>query len=286
MSDEVLVVGDLLVDVVVVPEGPLQPGSDMTSRITTGGGGSAANTACWLATSGRAVALVAAMGDDALGRAALDELTASGVRFAGMVDPSRPTGSCVVLVDPTGERTMLPDRGANDGLTPEAVTAALEGGVQWLHLSGYALLGEGSRAAGLAATEWARSSGARWSVDASSAAPLRSVGPTRFLEWIEGCSVLLANDDELAVLGGRAAVAGRVGALVTKHSAAGATWEDGTRTWQTRSVAIAVVDSVGAGDAFDAGIIDAVLRGVEPAGALQVGAELAAQALGRTGARP
>ena len=54
----------------------------------------------------------AASGDDDRGRAAVAELR--GVDVRASVDPERPTGTCIVLVEPGGERTMLPDPGAND----------------------------------------------------------------------------------------------------------------------------------------------------------------------------
>ena len=184
------------------------------------GGGSAANTACWLAATGRTVRLVAAVGDDAFGRAALGQLEQAGVGFAGQIVQGVATGTCVVLLDETGERTMLPDRGANDALQPDVVEAALATGAAWLHLSGYALLGERSQPAAIAAVHAARAGRIPWSVDAASAAPLRAVGPDRFLSWIDGCDLLFANDDELAALGGeaRARVAARE--VVTKHGPA------------------------------------------------------------------
>ncbi|HEX4868775.1 MAG TPA: PfkB family carbohydrate kinase, partial [Acidimicrobiales bacterium] len=66
-TDHVLVIGDVMVDVVVVPAGPLRHGSDVPSRIRVTGGGSAANTACWLASLGRPVCLAAMVGDDPTG---------------------------------------------------------------------------------------------------------------------------------------------------------------------------------------------------------------------------
>ena len=204
MSEPVVVVGDLNLDVVVRPEGPLQHGSDTPSTIEMLGGGSAANTACWLAATGRTVRLVAAVGDDALGRAALGQLEQAGVGFAGQIVPGVATGTCVVLLDETGDRTMLPDRGANDALQPDVVEAALATGAAWLHLSGYALLGERSQPAAIAAANAARAGRIPWSVDAASAAPFRAVGSDRFLSWIDGCDLLFANDDELAALGGEA----------------------------------------------------------------------------------
>jgi sugar/nucleoside kinase (ribokinase family) len=286
MRDEVLVVGDLMVDVVVRPSGPLHPRSDTPSSVELHGGGSAANTACWVAATGRPVRLVAAVGDDALGRLALADLEAAAVTFAGHVAPGRTTGTCVVLLDETGERTMLPDRGANEDLRPAAVEAALATPPAWLHLSGYALLGEGSRAAARSALQRATATGVPWSVDAASAAPLRTVGPGPFLTWIDSCALLLANDDELAALGGEAAAVAAAGEVVTKHGPRGASWTDGRGSVTVPAPPVEVVSAVGAGDAFDAGYLDARLSGAPPEAALTAGGQLAARVLARPGARP
>ncbi|MGK2948343.1 MAG: carbohydrate kinase family protein [Acidimicrobiales bacterium] len=282
----VVVVGDLMVDVVVVPAGPLAHGSDTPATVRSTGGGSAANTACWLAWRGRAVRLVAAVGDDGLAQAALDDLRSAGVRFAGPVVPEAATGTCVVLVDEDGQRTMLPDRGANDRLPADAAVPTLADRPAWLHLSGYTLLGDGSRAAGRRALEAARAAGIPTSVDASSAAPLAAVGADRFLDWVEGIDVLFANDDELAALGGLDAAASRVGTVVVKHGPDGASWISPAGRHHAPSVADRVVDTVGAGDAFDAGYIDALLQGGDPTEALRAASETAAAALARFGARP
>jgi sugar/nucleoside kinase (ribokinase family) len=282
----VLVVGDVLVDIVVVPTGPLVQGSDTPASIQSLGGGAAANTACWLTARGREARLVAATGDDALGRTAIDDVVRAGVGWAGTMLPGERTGSCVVLVDASGERTMLPDRGANDALPPEVVEAAFADPPAWVHLSGYALLGAGSRPAGLAALALALEARIPVSVDAASAAPLRAVGAATFLDWIAGCTVVFANDDEVGALGGAGAVLERCEQLVGKHGAAGSSWTDGTGTAAAAAKPVVVVDTVGAGDAFDAGFIDATLAGATPSAALDGGAAVAALAVARPGARP
>jgi sugar/nucleoside kinase (ribokinase family) len=286
MPADVLVVGDLMVDVVVFPEGPLNHGSDTAASIRSVGGGAAANTACWLAHGGRSVRLVAAVGDDGIGLGAVDELEATGAEFAGWRDPAHPTGTCVVLIDPTGERTMLPDRGANDHLPPAVVRAAFDDEPAWMHLSGYSLLGAGSRPAATTAIAEARQGGVQWSVDAASAAPLRELGGDRFISWIEGCDVLFANDDEVATLGGIGRLLRSVRSVVAKHGPGGASWTDGDGSCSAPAMARRVVDTVGAGDAFDAGFIAARVLGAYPQRCLEAGNRAAALVVGIVGARP
>lgn len=286
MPGDVLVIGDLMVDVVAAPVGPLRHGSDVRARVRTSGGGSAANTACWLATLHQPVRLVAMVGDDPAGAGAVAELEAAGVEFAGAVLLGVATGTCVVLVDADGERTMLPDRGANGHLTEAAVLGALADRPAWVHLSAYSLLDEGSRPAALAGLAAARETGIPVSVDASSAAPLADVGGTRFLDWVAGAQVLFANDDELTALGGHEPCLRHVAAVVGKHGPGGASWIEPGRRASAPASASQVVDTVGAGDALDAGVIHARCHGASPAGALVAGVELAARAVATLGARP
>ena len=49
---------------------------------------------------------------------------------------------------------------------------------------------------------------------------------------------------------------------------------------------VRVVDSTGAGDAFAAGVLAALLDGADVPAALARGADLAARAIGQVGARP
>ena len=286
VSASVVVVGDVMVDVVVVPEGPLAPGSDTPSQVHNMGGGSAANTACWLASLGTPVRLAAAVGADELGRVALGRARGARGGLRRQVEPKAATGSCVVLIDGAGERTMLPDRGANEDLAPAVVEAAIDRDVAWVHVSGYALLGAGSHPAAQAAMAAARRLGLPWSVDAASSAPLRAAGPSRFLRWIEGCTVLFANDDELAALGGAADALRCTDEVVVKLGPAGASWTDGTRSEASPAAPATVVDTIGAGDAFDAGFLAARLGGADPAASLHAGTLAAARAVSQRGARP
>ncbi|MCU1498122.1 MAG: hypothetical protein JWM47_2075 [Acidimicrobiales bacterium] len=283
---DVMVIGDLMVDVVAAHKDPIAPGSDTAARIHLAGGGSAANTASWLATLAETPRLLAATGDDDLGARARGELEAHGVRVVGPVLAGETTGTCIVLVAGDGERTMLPDRGANDRLPLGAIVGSFDPLPGWVHLSGYTLLGEGSRNAGKAAISAALAAGCTVSVDAASAAPLTSVGAAAFLDWIEGADVVFANDAEIEALGGVATVLAKVSSVAVKHGPAGATWTDGVETVVAEGLPVDLIDSTGAGDAFAAGWIAARRAGDDVAAALNAAVALGATAVTRAGARP
>jgi sugar/nucleoside kinase (ribokinase family) len=270
----IYVLGDINVDVVAAHDGPIAQGSDTAASISMRPGGSGGNVAAWLAHAGADVTLIGRVGTDAAAEIALQRL--DGVELCVTRDEDRPTGTCIVLVAPGGERTMLPDPGANDALTAEELPE-LNGDL--LHVSGYALMRAGSRAAALAAIERAREAGMRISVDPASAAPLAN-DPV-FLDRIKPIDLLFPNRDEADVLGPQIDVP----ELVITHGADGATWTDGIETVSERAIPLDdVIDTTGAGDAFAAGFLSAWPG--PPQGALAAGARLAARAVTQRGGRP
>jgi sugar/nucleoside kinase (ribokinase family) len=282
----VTVVGDLAVDVLVAPSGSPAPGRDVPARITTSGGGAGANTAAWLAHLGVDVTLVARVGDDAAGRAAVEELRSAGVRPAVAVDAGAPTAAVVVLLGADGERTMLSDRGAAARLAPSDLLPLP--GVDHLHLSGYVLLDAASRPAGLAALAAAHAAGAGTSVDPQATGTF----PRALLDGLGGIDLLMPNADELAALTGSpepasaTSLLGGMGAVVASRGAAGASWVDRDGVRSVSSPAVDVTDRTGAGDAFDAGVLAAWLGGAGPEAALSAGCAAGAEAVSRRGARP
>jgi sugar/nucleoside kinase (ribokinase family) len=258
-----VVLGDVMVDVIARVAGEPARGSDTPARVSVTGGGSAANVAAWAAALGTPVALVCRVGDDARGRAAVEELAGAGVQVHAEVDDERPTGTCVVLVEPGGERTMLPDPGANDAPFPEIPVGA------HLHVVGYALLRDGPRASALAAIERARAAGMTVSVDPSSWALIR---PDAIPSEVD---LLLPNEREAEVLGER-------DGMVVKLGAGGARWG----SVRVPALPVEVVDTTGAGDAFAAGFLSARLAGASKRASLSAGCAAAARAVTQVGARP
>jgi ribokinase len=284
----IVVAGDVMTDVVAALSGPVANGSDTPARIALGGGGAGANVAVWLARAGAAVTLIGRVGDDSAGRDAAAALRAEGVDARLAIDPALPTGTCIVLVAPGGERSMLPDAGANAGLG----RVALPADAAHLHVAGYALLRPGSRPGAIALLAAARAAGLSVSVDPSSAAPLRRAGASAFLRWAGGAELLLPNRDEAIALTGIAdpvaaarALTRHASEVVVKLGAQGALWTDGESELRAAALPVAVVDTTGAGDAFAAGLVAARVAGAGPAEALRAGCALAAAAVGRVGGR-
>jgi sugar/nucleoside kinase (ribokinase family) len=289
----VIVVGDLMADVVATIASPIAHASDTPAQIRSTPGGGGANVAARLADHGVPVLLVARAGDDAAGRTSLEGLTRHGVELEVAIDSLHATGVCVVIVEPGGERTMLPDRGANAALEPADLPIDEFAAGSHLHLSGYTLLDPGSRPAGLVALEHARAAGMTISVDPASAAPLAEVGAHNFLGWTRRASLLLPNAEEAAVLTGARDPEAAAWALakdgrevVITLGDQGALWSDGQHVERARaSPAPAAVDSTGAGDAFTAGWLASRLQGADATEALAAANFAAAQAIVQSGAR-
>lgn len=287
-----IVLGDVMLDVSAVIEQPIQHASDTPAVIRLHAGGSAANTARWLAHLGQQVCLVGSIGDDALGRLACEELQRDGVVMALAVKPEAATGTCIVIVDPAGERTMLPDAGANALLTPADLPVDRFRHGTHVHVSGYCLLRRATRDAALAALSLAHERGLTTSLDAASAAPI-AAEPSAYRDAYPLVDLLLANADEAFALTGHnePLAAGRalgdlVATVVVKAGANGAVgFRDGAAI-TVRPTPAEMVDSTGAGDAFAAGLLPAWASGAPLAVALQHGVDVAALAVGRVGAGP
>jgi len=292
----VVVVGDLLYDLIASVKNPLVPGTDNFAEISGRPGGSSANLAVWLATSGVETHFVGRVGADPIG----DEL-AEGLASAGVVahlarDGGLQTGKVVVLVDGAGERTMITDRGASGNLRPEDLPGDLFRPGSHLHLSGYVFAGGPERReTALAALRLARESGMTVSVDPASTAVLRDLGPEKFLAWTEGSDLLFPNLDEGALLAGSRnehdillALRDRYGGVVLKLGAGGAAYADagGAPDRVQAPPSVRVVDTTGAGDALCAGFLASWLSGGTSAEALRRGVELASRVVARVGARP
>src|SRR4249920_374785 len=290
----VVVIGDLMTDAVARATLPLARGSDTPANVTMHGGGSGANVAAWMAADGGDVAFVGRRGADIAGRNRDMELMGYGVDARLVMDPERPTGTCVVMVTHKGDHTMLSDPGANAVLSPDDLPKDLFVPGCHLHVSGYTLLNEGSRAAAVTAMERALEANMSVSIDGASAAPLERLGAEPFLDMTGGATLLFVNEAQAAVLTGRDDPMQAIRVLtawypqvVVKLGPDGAVFANGRDPVRVPAEPLErYVDGTGAGDAVCAGFLPPWLDKKPPMEALASGCRLAARALGLVGARP
>jgi sugar/nucleoside kinase (ribokinase family) len=287
-----LVLSDASMEVTFGQAETLVDGAELTI------GGSGAIMACAAARLGLRTALVGLVGPDQFGEFMLRAVSERGVDVSGMVvsDEVR-TGLTVVLTRPD-DRAILTFPGAIAAMTADQVDAGLLARARHVHVSSFFL--QTALAPGLAdVLRSARAGGATTSVDPNWDPAERWDGGLRGLlpeidmllpNAVEACRV--AGVDDASTAAGRLAelgplVAVKLGAEGAVAAPAGGSGELVRATAPQRVVD--PVDAVGAGDAFDAGLLCALLDGRPLDGALAFACAcgtLSMRAAGGTAAQP
>jgi sugar/nucleoside kinase (ribokinase family) len=294
MADDparIVVFGDVIDDVIATPSGAIRPDTDTPAAIERRGGGSAANTATWLATLGLAVDFVGRVGVLDLERHTR-VLREAGVRAMLAGDHTLPTGTIVIIVD-GDKRSMLTERGANAALDPDSVSDAILDGASALHFTGYSLFGKTDTSGFTRLIKRARSRGVHVSVDAGSAGFLADFGAKRFLSAIAGVDLLFPSLDEgraLTDLEDPAAIAQKLARkfplVALTLGTGGIVLAGGGEVEHIEVTPATTVDPTGAGDAFCAGFLGEWIHSHDRRASADAGAELAARAVGVIGGRP
>ena len=295
MSTHVLCIGDVMLDVIteiaVVPN-KINYGSDTPATISTHGGGAAGNVASWLTRTEAQATIVAHVGDDPAGAALVSEFDALGVLHKNLVVEKAHSGVVVVLVDPTGERTMFPDNGANSGLHINDLPEL--NGFDAVYLSGYSPLDPQSRPGVLAMIAKIRSAGIPIYFDPASVGGMMEVNLAEVKSWIAMMDVILLNEEEAMYLTGESSTEKALELLliecpvvVIKCGAAGAIGcARGSSPISVAALPTTVVDTTGAGDSFAAGFIAHYAKNKDMKQSLELGAKVASHCVAIVGARP
>ena len=258
-NSKICIIGDINVDVITLLSGPLQKNTDTTSVNAITLGGSTCNVAVWLTHLGVKVDLVGAIGEDVLGTWVITQLQAFGVSDENIrTIAGNRTGTCVILVDETGARSMMPDFGAN---LVQGVDLGIEKLIQEsdiVAMSAYTFLRPESRKFALDVLECVEKSNARMVIDAASSSPIEITGAEKVRKYLARADLVLANEDEFAALasGAPADWTNEFRNLIVKRGERGALWlYKGQEVASVKAETVKVLDTTGAGDAFCAGLL-------------------------------
>ena len=257
-------IGDLLLDVLVLPDAPLATDADTPATIRFSPGGQAANVAAWASALGATSRLICKRGSDVSSALAGAELTRHGVEICGPIAEGR-GGVVVSLREAAGQRTMASDRGVTAMLDPSELDPSWVQECDVLHVSGYCLLREPMAETAIDAARHAR----RVTVDLASAHDIELTGTRRFTARLEALSPMLVFATEAE----RAAVPEFDATWVVKLGARGANFPEGFYA----APSVAAVDTTGAGDALAAGYL---------VGGPELAIDAAARCVGLIGAMP
>ncbi len=287
-----LIVGDANVDLVIhlpAAGAALPHHGELQPRLV--GGGTGANTAVALARLGVPVSFAGTIGNDRYGRWIIEDFCREHVDTGGLVvRPDAFTPAVVIIVGGDGERYAVlwpPDGWAHTLLRPEDITTELITGANWLHTTGMCLRAAPVREAMLHAMRAARSAGVPVSLDLN--LRLELWGWNDELQQIaeqaiELSDVVFGNSSEeiMPITGCEDAesaahiLCDRQRIIVARNGAEGAYAVTPEEIAYAPAFPATVVNTVGAGDAFNGGFIAARLAGHSVHGALRWGNAVAA----------
>ena len=287
-----LCIGDAALDVIVKMQTELHVGSDTSSQISMHGGGAAANTATWLANLGHSVYFSCRLGNDAAGRAIAAEFDQWGIEYRKEFLTNEKTGVVVVLVNNAGERTMFPDSGANSGIDEKNLPPLV--GFDAAFLSGYSLFNPLSTSGVLRMISMIKTANIPLIFDPASVGTMTSFGRERVLEMLSVMDIAIMNDDEARYITGKnelndalESLTSLVPLVVIKTGSSGAIAQlRGDTLLESKTEAIAAIDTTGAGDAFAAGFIPRWLESHDLLESMKAGNEVARRCVAIIGARP
>jgi sugar/nucleoside kinase (ribokinase family) len=258
-------------------------------------GGSAANTVAGAAGLGVRSAFVGRVAADSLGDFFTHDIRAAGVHFAtAPATGGRPTGRCLILVTPDGERTMNTYLGACQELDAADLDAELVAASGILYLEGYLWDPAAPRAAMQAAIKVARAAGNKVAFTLSD---VFCVNGHRgdFRDLLEShVDIMFGNENEVKALyetddldAAMAELSRHACITVVTRSAKGAVVVGGGHRYEVPGEAVAqVVDTTGAGDLFAGGFLAGLVQGRTLPDCARMGCISAAEVISHFGARP
>ncbi|MHC1783694.1 MAG: carbohydrate kinase family protein [Anaerolineaceae bacterium] len=293
---DVVIVGEVNVDLIL--KGNIDPVFGQVEKIIEQAsltiGSSAAIFACGAARLGLRTAFIGMAGDDAFGRFMVEALNSHGIDTAGIkIKPELDTGVSVILAK-GADRAILTYPGSIPELKYSDIDFSIISQASHLHLSSFFLL-DNLRPDIPRLFQQAREMGLSTSLD-TNYDPREEWGGN-FGKTIAFTDILMPNSVELAAIAGEenleraiAKLSEKIPYVVVKLGAKGAiAKKNAENAIRQDAISIDVVDTVGAGDSFDAGFLYGFLKGMNISQSLKMAVacgSLSTRGSGGTSAQP
>ncbi len=184
-----LCVGDLNWDVLAKPDHMLMSGGDTTGRVELAHGGSSANVAVWARRVGMETGFLGKIGRDQFGEFAVSKLVEERVTPHIVYSETLATGVILVLIDQSGQRSMLTNQGADFQLMPDELPLETIRASRHVHITAWSVFTDPPRSAALEAAREATAAGATVSFDPGSYQMIRQIGREEFKRVTRALSV-------------------------------------------------------------------------------------------------
>jgi len=296
MSDfiDVLCAGYIVADHVSSPIAHLPAAGELVlaDRLLLTIGGCAANVAVDLVKLGVSAAVVGCVGEDVFGRIVADMLRERRVDVSALQSsPDRETSQTLIVNVAGQDRRFIHTFGANAAFRAADISLERVAKCRVLYLGGYLLMREVQADELVPVFAAARRAGAKTVLDVVT--PGMADDVPRLEKILPHVDVFLPNDREAELILGekdtlrqaeRFHQMGARTAIVTMGDRGSVLVGDGVRL-RAESYRVPFVDGTGGGDAFAAGYIDGMLRGLDEEGCLRIGSAVGAscvRAIGTT----
>jgi len=254
-------------------------------------GGSAANTIVGVADMGGTAAYACKTGADAFGTQYLEEMKDLNIAIE-VAQSTGQTGTCVVLITPDAQRTMLTNLGISTSLTEDDIIESEIAKARYVYIEGYLFAGDSTKAAAMRAIELAKKNGVKVALTVSDPF-LIDLCRDDFKALIEGpVDLLFCNEDEARALTGMedpihcaheihkhcenvALTLGKKGSIIMHQG----------ETLPVEGVEADAIDTTGAGDMYAAGVLYGITNGLSWQKSGHLGSHAAGLIVSQLGAR-
>ena len=257
-------------------------------------GGSAANTVHGISVLGSSGYYLGRVANDKYGQHYTEDMKVCGVGFPGPGGEPHGTGTCIVLISPDAERTMLTHLGISSSLHSDNVDETIVRNAKMVYIEGYLWTEEETRKAALKMAEIAKSEGIPVAFTLSDAFIVNTFKEslTDFIRW--NVNILFCNEVEALAMtdapNSESAFETLRGMSETVFMTLGSkgSWV-GTNNMSCKELIevfpITPVDTTGAGDLYAAGALHGIIKDYSLKESAILGAYCAAQVVTRMGPR-